>query len=505
MRIVRAMQAISGTLRPPHRAARSTLSVVLRSADTPPALRSRWGLLGVAIAATAIAATTLLLYPLREIAPAVSLGVVYLLAVLLVASIWGLWLGLLTALASAAAFNFFHIPPTGRFTIADEENWVALAVFFVAAVVASELAQRARQRAAEAEERRREADLAAEMARLLLRGEDLRDALATGAQRVASSMDLPSAAIELAAVDGDERRLAFPLRDGPRQLGTLLVPSGIDEAKLRRLQERVVPALEALLAAAIERDALLGNRVEAAALRRTDVLKTALLRAVSHDLRSPLTAIRTAAEPLGGDSVDGAEREELAGVVIEESERLSRLIDNLLDLSRLEAGAAEAQIAACDLGDVIHAAVDELRADEGKYRLQIPDDLPLIEADAAQLQRAFANLLENSGRYSGEHPVLVRAQALHDRILVRVVDRGPGIPQAQRDRVFEPFYRSGTDETGHRGSGLGLAIVRGFVEVNGGKVWVESLPEQGTTFVLEFPLPQAARGDPSAPAEAATG
>jgi two-component system, OmpR family, sensor histidine kinase KdpD len=465
--------------------------VVLTKADTPPALRSRWGLLGVMIAAAAIAVTTLLLYPLREIAPAVSLGVVYLLAVLLVASIWGVWLGLLTALGSAAAFNFFHIPPTGRWTIAEEENWVALAVFFVAAVVAAELAQRARQRAAEAEERRQEADLAAEMARLLLRGEDLRDALAAGAARVAGSMGLPSAAIELAAMDDDERRLAFPLRDGPRQLGTLLVPSGTDEDTLRRLQERVVPALEALLAAAIERDELLGNRVEAAALRRTDVLKTALLRAVSHDLRSPLTAIRAAAEPLGSDSVEAGEREELVGVVVEESERLARLIDNLLDLSRLEAGAAEAQLAACDIGEVIRAAVDELRPGDGEFRLQIPDELPMVEADAAQLQRAFVNLLENSGRYSREHPVLVRAQALHDRILIRVVDRGPGIPQAQRDRVFEPFYRSGTEETGHRGSGLGLAIVRGFVEVNGGRVWVESLPDQGTTFVLEFPLPGA--------------
>jgi two-component system, OmpR family, sensor histidine kinase KdpD len=467
-----------------------------------PAPPTRGLIAGLAATAVAVGLTTLVLYPLGEVAPPVSLGVVYLLGVLLVASRWGVWLGLVTAFGSAAAFNFFHIPPTGEWTIAEGENWVALIVFFAAALVAAELAQRARQRHVEAEERRREADLAAEMARLLLRGDDLREALAVASQRLAAAFGLPSAAIELAVVDADERRLAFPLRDGPRQLGTLLVPADTGEAALQRLQERVVPALEALLGAAIERDELLGNRVEAAALRRTDVLKTALLRAVSHDLRSPLTAIRTAAEPLRSGSVGNAEREELAGVVIGESERLSRLIDQLLDLSRLEAGAAEAQLEACDLAEVIRAAVDELRAPEDAFRLQLPE-LPLIEADAAQLQRAFVNLLENSKRYSGEHPVLVRAQALHDRVLVRVVDRGPGIPQAQRERVFEPFYRSGTDTTGHRGSGLGLAILRGFVEANGGQVWVESLPNQGTTFVLEFPLPGVRpEGAPASPTEA---
>ncbi len=451
---------------------------------------------GLLVAVSAVAATTLLLYPLREIAPAVSLGVVYLLGVLLVASVWGLWLGLFTALASAAAFNFFHIPPTGRFTIAEEENWVALVVFFFAAVVSAELAQRARAGAEEAEMRRGEADLAAEIARVLLRGDDLREALSVSAQRLSRTLSLPSAAIELGAIE-DERRLTFPLRDGPRQLATLIVPANTPEPTLRRIQERIVPALEALLATALERDDLLGDRVEAVALRRTDTLKTALLRAVSHDLRSPLTAIRTAAEPLQSPSVSPAEREELAAVVIEESDRLARLIDNLLDLSRLEAGAAEPSPVPCDVGEVIRAAIDELRLPDDAFRLQIADDLPSIEADAAQLQQAFANLLENSSRHSDGHPVSVRAAALHQRIGIRVVDRGPGIPAAHRERVFDPFFRAGTDRTGHRGSGLGLAIARGFIDVNGGRIWVESLPEQGTTFVVEFPL-----AAPAAPAEA---
>jgi two-component system sensor histidine kinase KdpD len=436
----------------------------------------------------AVGLTTLFLYPLREMAPAVSLGVVYLLGVLLIASTWGVWFGLLTAVASGAAYNYFHFHPTGGFTISDGENWVALLVFFFAAVFAAELAERARRRTEEAEQRRREADLAAEMAQLLLRGNDLSEALVIAGQRVAGTLDISSVSIELGAKEVSEDQRAMPLRDGPQQLATLAVAKSISDPTLRRLQERVIPALEALLAAALERDELLNDRVEASALRRTDALKTALLRAVSHDLRSPLTAIRAAAEPLRKSSLDDEARAEMASVVIEEAERLSRLIDNLLDLSRLEAGAAEPRFALCEIGEVIHAAADELRLPPSAFRIQIADDFPEVEADPVQLQRAFANLFENAHRHSRGHPVLVRASGLHDRVVIRVVDRGPGVPMTDREQIFEPFFRSDAGGAGHRGSGLGLAIVRGFVEANGGRVWVESPPGQGTSFVLEFPL-----------------
>jgi two-component system sensor histidine kinase KdpD len=380
---------------------------------------------------------------------------------------------------------------------------VAIVVFFVAATLASELAQRVRRRADEADERRREADLSAELARRLLRADDLRSALSDASQRLAETLGVPSASVELGeGRDGDDR-VAFPLMEGPRQLATLYVAADLPQAQLDRLRERVVPALEALLAAAIERDELLSNRVEAAALRRSDVVKTALLRTVSHDLRSPLTAILAAAEPLGVSGLTEHERQELSAVVREEGERLSRLIDNLLDLSRLEADAAAPRLNWCDVGEVISTAADHTG---GEIRLQVSPELPLIRADAAQLERAFANVLENSVRHSDGHPVLVRAWALHNRVVVRIVDRGPGVPADQRERIFEPFYRDDRSPGSHRGSGLGLAIVRGFVEANGGRVWVESLPG-GTSFVLEFPLSaeQAATSDgqqPPAPAPA---
>jgi two-component system, OmpR family, sensor histidine kinase KdpD len=456
----------------------------------------RWSspVVGVVVAAAAVAATTGLIYPLADVAPVTALGVVYLVAVLLVSSLWGGWLGAATALASALAFNFFHIPPTGRFTISEGENWVALAVFFVASLVASTLAERARIRTREAQERREEADLAAEMARLLLRGTSLDDALPVVSARLAQALELTSASIELHTVDGDARRIALALGDGEARLGTLLLPAAISPDVLARLQERIVPALEAILGAAIERDALQREVVETSALRRSDVLKTALLRAVSHDLRSPLTAILTTVGALESGPLSDDERDELVADIGGEAQRLARLVDNLLDMSRLEGRTAEPRVEWCSVEEVVQVAIDELALAPGTFALAVDADLPLIRADAAQLERAFANLLENAARYSGGHPVSVRARAVGHRIMVRIVDRGPGVPPAEKARIFEPFYRAPGATNGHRGSGLGLAIVRGFVEANGGRVWVESLPGQGSTFVVELPLEPVAAG-----------
>ncbi len=470
---------------------------------------------GALAALAAVALCTLIVYPLKHVAPVASLSVVYLPAVLLVSIAWGVWLGFATALLSAAAFNFFHLPPVGHFTIADSRNWVALVAFVVVAGLSSSLAELTRARTRDAQERRVEADLAAEMARLLLRGNSLAEALPTAAARLAQTLELSSAAISMDAVDGDERSVAFPLREGSRRLGTLLVGADTSESNLRRLQERVVPALEALLSAALERESLLGGVVETAALRRADTVKTALLRAVSHDLRSPLTAISAAGEAVGSPSVSPHEREEMAAVIQEETKRLSRLVDNLLDLSRLEAGAAVPRRDWTSVEELLRMAVRELAPREREFSMSIDAELPLVSVDPVQMERAFVNVLENARRHSGGHPVSVRARAVRslarvpsavaatdgdgqgpreargDRVIVRIVDRGPGIPPAQLDRVFEPFYRAGASGGEHRGSGLGLAIARGFTEANAGSLYVESLPGQGATFVFELPIEAA--------------
>ncbi len=458
----------------------SSASLLLR--DTRPPW---WA--GVVAGAGAVAATTLLIFPLREIVPAVSTGVVYLLAVLLVASWFGLWVGLGTALASALAFNWFHIPPTGKFTINDPQNWVALIVFLVAAAIASTLAEVARARTREAILRRREADLAADLARLLLGGADVRAALPEAARRLERALDLaPGVAIELGAA-GAERETALPLSG----IGTLRLAAPPSADARERLRERVVPSLEAIVGVALQREALQQDLVETRALRRSDDIKTALLRAVSHDLRSPLTAIATAGEALSSPSLTDGERAELAAAVTGEAQRLSRLVDKLLDLSRLQGGAADPRTDWVAVEELLRAAIDETPHAAG-FNVGIDRDLPLVRADAAQLERAFANLLENAARYGGAHPVAVRARAVGQRLLIRIVDQGPGIPGRELERIFEPFYRgvggTGSRGDGHVGSGLGLAVVRGFVEANGGRVWAESLPGQGTTFVVELPV-----------------
>jgi two-component system sensor histidine kinase KdpD len=462
--------------------------------------------IGVAVAIVSVALATVAIYFLRRAAPVVSLSVVYLPAVLLIATYWGMALGLLTSLLSAAAFNFFHIPPTGQFSILDSRNWVALAAFTIVALVASTISELARSRALEAERRRAEADLAAALAHELLLGVDTQTALASAARRVAEALGLASAAIEQGTAAPDARREALELRgvDGER-VATLLVPADLPADTEQRLRTQVVPTLEALVAIAQRRDAMQAEVVETAALRRSDDIKTALLRAVSHDLRTPLTAVVAAGHALGADSLTDEERSELSSAVVDEGTRLAGLVDNLLALSRLQAGSATPRSDWVSIEDLLSGAVEGLRGEPIDVRLTVDPDVPEVRTDAAQLERAFANLLENAGRYGADKPVVVHARRAGGRVLVSVVDQGPGIDSAEQDRIFEPFYRGRTaDSRTWTGSGLGLAIVKGFVEANGGSITVQSLPGQGTSFVVSLPVAERAAPEVGAGAAGAS-
>jgi len=360
---------------------------------------ARWGWLATV---AVVAASTLLIYPLKSVAPAVSLGIVYIPGVLLISSWWGWRLGLVSAVASALAFNWFHLPPTGEFGIAADKDAVALVVFVIVALASSSLAEVARARAGEAERRWQET-----------------------------------------------------------------------EQVLARLQELTA-----------ERDRMEAEAIEAGALRRSDELKTALLRSVSHDLRTPLTSIIAAGTALDSPTLTEDERHELSEGVVAEGERLSRLVENLLDVSRLQSGLAQPRLEPVDLPGVLEAARESLGGDAAAVKLGIDAEIPALSADAVQLERAFANLLANAVRHGGGQPVLVRSREVGGRLVVRVVDRGPGIPEPEWERIFEPFHR----REGGGGSGLGLSIARGFVEANGGEIAVESVPGQGSTFVVSFPL-----------------
>lgn len=440
------------------------------------------------MALAAVAVTTTAIFGLRVIAPVISLSVVYLVCVLGVSAVWGRGLGIATAVVSALAFNFFHIPPTGRFTIADGQNWVALVVFLGAAVFAGSLAQVAQDRARDAEEGRREADLAAELARVLLGADDLDAALAPAAQRIAAAYALDSAALVREEPKLEARRLLLPIGE---DLGWLVVPSRIPEPVRERLVRTVLPTLAALLRAADARRDLLHEVVETRALRRSEDIKTTLLRTVSHDLRTPLTAIAASAEALGSASLTAEERRQMSQDTAAQAHKLAELVDDLLDLSRLEAGRADPRRTWLALDEVLDTALDGLPAE--RFDLRLDANLPMLHADPVQLERAFHNLLANAAAHSGGEQVIVRAAPVGAKLVVRVIDRGPGVPEAEHERIFQPFYRAQASQPRSAGSGLGLAIVRGFIESNGGTVHVESFPQQGASFVVYLPLVEGAR------------
>ncbi|MBV8257022.1 MAG: DUF4118 domain-containing protein [Actinobacteria bacterium] len=400
--------------------------------------------LGIGSCALAVTAITALIELLKGHIPVLSLAVLYLLGVIPIAVFFGLAYGVLVAVASMLAFNFFFLPPLYTFTLQDSRNWFALLVFVVTAVVVSQLATRSRRQAQEAE-------LLARVATALL--------------------EQNSAATEL---DRIEAATATP---GSRR--------------------RLLPALTSLQRIAAERERLAGEALEAEAYRRSDAMKTALLRAVSHDLRSPLMAILTSAGALAHAelALEPGDRQELADTILGEAERLDRLVSNLLDLSRLQAGAAAPELGDWAIEDVVLQAVDGV---EGADRVDVvlpDDDSPLVHADLHQAERVVANLVENALRYSPpDEKVRVQVRRTGRDVLVRVVDHGPGIPPTEAERIFEPFQRGSlTGET--RGAGLGLAIARGFAEANGGRVWVESHAGQGATFVLALPVAAQAHAE----------
>ena len=433
---------------------------------------------------------------LDEVAPVAGLGVIYLLAVLFVAIRLGQVAALSTAVLSVTTLNFFFIEPRYRLTVADSHNVVALGVFLIAALVVGRLAAVARQRAREAERRallatarEREATILADAAASVLAGRDLETELTS----IGASLE-----------ESTQAAVRLGLTSAPSQLeGELAVPLPAsrpgwlygrpDAGWGRDSLERLGEALARLIDVARERDRVAARSAETEATRRADVAKTALLHAISHDLRSPLTAITTAASGLRDEALATEDREALLTAIEGESDRLARLVEDLLDLSRIEAGAVNPRTDWCDLHDTLISAAAQVRTRYGErpIDLELGSDLPLVRADAAQLERVFSNLLENAVKFSPDDAaVRVGGAAGAGKVTVSVTDHGRGIPRSKRGEIFEPFVR-GRDSRG--GAGLGLAICRGLVEANGGEIRLQSGADRGTTFTVSFPLvPQPA-------------
>jgi two-component system sensor histidine kinase KdpD len=335
----------------------------------------------LALSAAAVAVVTVAIYGLDQVAPVLSLGGLYLFAVLPVAVFFGLGYALAVSVASMLAFNFFFLPPLHTFALTDSSNWVALAVYLVTAVVVSELAALSRRRA-------------------------------------------------IAAADAE-------------------------------------------------------------ALRRSDAVKTAILHAVSHDLRSPLTAIRAASGGLESSSLDldDEDRAALLETIRLETARLERLVANLLDLSRLQAGAAQPQPELWAVDELVSRALETLGPEADRVRVRLAGEAPPVRVDAGQLERSLANVIENALRLSSpSDPVDVTVTLAGDEVLVRTDDRGPGLAEDDLERIFEPFEQGAA---AGRGTGLGLAIARGFADANDCRLWAEPRPASGASFVLAIPAATA--------------
>ncbi|MFE7644757.1 DUF4118 domain-containing protein [Streptomyces phaeoluteigriseus] len=402
--------------------------------------------------------------------------------------------GLLPALASAAfgslLLNYYFTPPLYRLTIADSKNLVALVVFFAVAVSVASVVDLAARRTHQAARLRAESEILSFLAGSVLRGETSLEALL---ERMRETFGMEAVALlerenEVAAwtCAGSAGRRPVPCPedadvDMPVSDHMALALSG---RVLPASDRRILAAFAAQAAVVLDRQRLQSAADQAKELAEGNRIRTALLAAVSPDLRTPLAGIKASVSSLRSDDVEWSEedRAELLAAIEEGADRLDHLVGNLLDMSRLQTGTVTSIIREADLDEVIPMAL--LGVPEGSVELDIPETLPMVDVDKGLLERSVANVVENAVKYSPQDtPVLVSASAIADRVEVRVVDRGPGVPDEAKARIFEPFPRHGDSPRG-AGVGLGLAVARGFAAAMGGSLTAEDTPGGGLTMVL---------------------
>ncbi|MFF4099476.1 ATP-binding protein [Streptomyces sp. NPDC001903] len=454
--------------------------------------RSRliWGWL------TGLVGPALLTLLLHEVVPELGLAndMLLFLTFTVAAALLG---GLLPALASAAfgslLLNYFFTPPLYRLTISDPRNIVAISIFVGVAVSVASVVDLAARRTHQAARLRAESEILSFLAGSILRGEDSLEALL---ERLRETFSMRSVALlERAGEVEPWTTAAFVGTDPVGRPEDADVDMPIGENMALALSGRVLPAEDrrvlgafaAQAAVVLDRQRLVDEAGRARELAEGNRIRTALLAAVSHDLRTPLAGIKASVTSLRSDDVEWSEedRGELLEGIEEGADRLAALIGNLLDMSRLNTGSVVPLIRETDLDEVVPMALGGVPDDS--VELDIPETLPMVAVDRGLLERVVANVVENAVKYSPHgRPVHVSASSLLDRVELRVVDRGPGVPDEAKDRIFEPFQRHGDAPRG-AGVGLGLAVARGFTEAIGGTLTAEDTPGGGLTMVLTLP------------------
>jgi two-component system sensor histidine kinase KdpD len=441
----------------------------------------------------------------------------FLLGVVAVALVGGIWPAVAAAIGASMLLNYYFIAPLHDFSIAETNNVLSLVVFVAVAAMVSRVVDVSARRTKEAARATAEAETLSTLAGSVLRG---RSALPDLLDQVRLTFGMTSATllergVAAGAIDADRTAVdddangeavdrhswhvvanagADPCRR-PEE-GDTELPVGQDLALVLRgrplaaSDRRVLGAFAAQTAVALAQQRLAEAAAAAAPLAAADRTRTALLAAVSHDLRSPLSAAKAAVTSLRSSDVEWAEaeRRELLATADESLDRLIRLVENLLGVSRLTAGVVSVFVQPIALDEIVPLALDDLGSVGRAVQLQVPDDLPPVLADPALLERVIANLAANAIRYSpADRPPLITASALGDRIELRVIDRGPGIPQQEWENVFAPFQRLG-DTDNSTGIGLGLALSRGLTDSMGGSLVPETTPGGGLTMVIRLPM-----------------
>lgn len=438
---------------------------------------------------------TVLLAALRDVVGLPTELMLFLALTVLVALVGGLWPAIVSAVVGFVLLNWFFTLPTGRLTVAEPENALALGVFVLVAAGVASVVDLAARRTTEAFRARAEASALAAISRSVLSGEDAAAALVA---RLRETFTLE--AVSLLAKDATGWSvLAADGVDPAREPEVAQVVLAVDDDRVLALMGRVLPAsdrrvLEAFASQAgivLEQERLRAQAEHARVLGEADATRTALLAAVSHDLRTPLATIRASVDGLTSTDLDldDTDRAALVGTLEESTARLERLIDNLLDLSRLQTGSVRPVLRATSLDEIVPFAIEGYPP--GAVTLDVPDDLPLVHTDPGLLERVIANLVSNAVRHArAGSAVVVGSAVVGDDVVVRVVDDGPGVPDDAKEHLFAAFQRLG--DTSGTGLGLGLAVADGLATAVGAELRVEDTPGGGLTMLVTVPLAQAA-------------
>ncbi|MFI7228619.1 DUF4118 domain-containing protein [Nonomuraea angiospora] len=477
-----------------------------RPARTRAALTRKRRLTGWALAVAGMPLLTALLAPFRDVLSLPSEILFFLCLTVGVALAGGMWPAITAAIGGSLLLNWYFTPPIGEFTINDPENLFALVVFVLVAVAVSSIVDLAARRTRQAARASADAELLATLAGHVLRGEA---AVPSLMERMRETFGFTSVTLLERRPDAgrtpdhrsdpDAWRIvatsggAPPTCPGQSDTDVVIDDDMILAARggpMDAADRTVLESFAAEAAVALRQERLQEAAERARPLAEADRMRTALLAAVSHDLRTPLASAKAAVESLGNTDVDWSDhdRAELVDTAKESLDKLDRLVANLLDMSRLQAGVLGLTPEPVALEEVVPRAVDDLGPVRDRIEGDVSIELPEIVADPALLERVLVNLMSNAVRYSPpDEPVLVTASRHGEHVEIRVIDRGPGIPPEAHDRVFQPFQRLG-DRDNHSGVGLGLALSRGLAEAMGGTLVPEETPGGGLTMILTMPV-----------------